>query len=315
MRYQKLKYHILFVFLLFLLPFALYAQTRDELFRQYINQYKELAMSHQKQFRIPASITLAQGLFESGAGRGELASKSNNHFGIKCYNGWTGPRVYHDDDIKDDCFRKYDQVSDSYRDHSLFLTSGVRYSNLFSLDIRDYRGWARGLQSAGYATDQSYANKLIKVIEDFRLYEYDDLAMVRVAIQAQEPVFTQKTATPRSRKKQTSHQPYISNGLLYVNARKGDTYYSIAREMGFTLTSLLRYNEVPKDFPLMDGDIVYLQKKYRKMMGKETIHRIQPGESMHSISQIYGIRLKTLYKLNKLKKDYIPNDGDTLRLK
>ncbi len=315
MSYQKLKYNFLTVFILCLLPFALFAQTRDELFRQYINQYKELAMSQQKQYRIPSSITLAQGLFESGAGRGELASKSNNHFGIKCYNGWTGPRVYHDDDIKDDCFRKYEQVSDSYRDHSIFLTSGVRYSNLFSLDIRDYRGWARGLQSAGYATDQSYANKLIKVIEDFRLYEFDDLAMGRVNIKVQEPVYTQTRPVAGSRRKPTAHQPYISNGLLYVNARKGDTYYSIAREMGFTLTSLLRYNEVPKDFPLMDGDIVYLQKKNKKMVGKETIHRVQPGESMHSISQIYGVRLKTLYKLNNLGSDYFPNDGDTLKLK
>ena len=150
-----------------------YAQRKNSSYEAYISKYSNLAIEHQKKYKIPASITLSQGLLESGAGQSSLARQSNNHFGIKCHSDWRGGRVYHDDDLRGECFRKYNQVEDSYTDHSKFLAFRPRYAVLFNLDITDYKGWAKGLQQCGYATDKAYANKLIKVIEDYELYRYD----------------------------------------------------------------------------------------------------------------------------------------------
>lgn len=263
-------------------------------------------MAHQRHYKIPSSITLAQGLLESGAGNSLLTRESNNHFGIKCHNGWVGPRVFHDDDKKDDCFRKYDKAQDSYDDHSAFLSDNPRYAFLFDLNIRDYRGWATGLQRAGYATDKSYANKLIKVIEDYELYEYDLRAMSR-----KDKILVEKA----KEKEAPLPEVFMSEGLLYVVAKKGDSYESLARSLGFKAKVLVEYNEVPGDLPLNEGDIVYLQKKNRKVKGDYKFHIIKPGESIHSISQLYGVRMSRIYKLNKLNEEYIPNDGDTLKLK
>jgi LysM repeat protein len=291
---------------------GLFAQYLNKQSLVYIEQFKDLAMDHQRRFKIPSSITLAQGLLESGSGKSRLTQESNNHFGIKCHNGWTGPRVYHDDDIKDDCFRKYEKADDSYEDHSQFLSTKPRYQSLFDLNIRDYRGWATGLQSAGYATDKSYANKLIKTIEDYGLYQYDVLAMGK-----RDATRTDKTEKKEKRVKQKAklRDVFLSNDLLYVVAKRGDTFESLATELDFDLDDLLKYNEVPEDFPLSQGDIVYLQKKNKKVKGNYEYHIVKPGESMHSISQTYGIRMKYLYKINKLDGEYMPNDGDTLKLK
>ena len=300
-----MKRYILVVIVSFLSVISISAQYRNPQFIAYVEQYYLIAMEHQHQYKIPSSITLAQGLFESGAGNSILTRQSNNHFGIKCNNGWTGPRVFHDDDKKDDCFRKYERAQESYEDHSIFLSRNPRYAALFELNIRDYRGWATGLQRAGYATDKSYANKIIKIIEDYELYHFDVLAMG--------PGKTAKLVdTVRTISKQ--HDVFISQGLLYVSAKVGDTYEAVALEVGVKVKSLMEFNEVPKDFPLNEGDIVYLQKKNKQVKGFES-HIIKPGESMHSISQMYGIRMKYLYKINKLDGDYIPNDGDTLKLK
>lgn len=273
----------------------------------YIDRFKWVAMDHQKRFQIPSSITLAQGLLESGAGNSQLTKESNNHFGIKCHNGWIGPKVYHDDDIKNDCFRSYNKPDESYEDHSMFLSHNPRYAFLFSLSVRDYRGWATGLQNAGYATDKSYANKLIKVIEDFQLYQYDELKLAKVEEKKEKSEHKRRTGPQR--------QVFISNDLLYVVARRGDTYASIADEMEFKAKDLAKYNEAPGDFPLNQGDIVYLQKKNKKVKGEYNTHIVKPGDSMHSISQLYGIRIKYLYKLNKLNGEYLPQDSDILKLK
>lgn len=152
-----------------LFPLALLADEKD----RYIKKWAATAVSEMERSGIPASITLAQGLVESGAGLSDLATEGNNHFGIKCHNGWTGGRMYHDDDAKGECFRVYDSAEQSFRDHSDFLTSRQRYASLFRLDTSDYRGWAEGLMKAGYATSSTYASQLIKVIEDYKLYEYD----------------------------------------------------------------------------------------------------------------------------------------------
>ena len=154
-------------------PELVKAQRKLSSYEAYISKYSDLAIEHQKKYKIPASITLSQGLLESGAGQSSLARQSNNHFGIKCHSDWRGGRVYHDDDLRGECFRKYDQVEDSYTDHSKFIAFRPRYSVLFDLDLKDYKGWAKGLQHGGYATDRAYANKLIKVIEDYELYRFD----------------------------------------------------------------------------------------------------------------------------------------------
>ena len=274
-------------------------------YQKYIKEYSGLAVDHQRKYRIPASITLAQGLLESGAGQSNLAQRSNNHFGIKCHAEWRGGRVYHDDDLRGECFRKYKRVEDSYTDHSKFLAERSRYASLFKLNIKDYKGWARGLQKCGYATDRAYANKLIKVIEDYELYRFDsNKGKNRVSKQSQSPSYTTVKRTI-----------YRTNGLLYVYAIDNDSFDRIAASLGFKAKELIKYNEVPEDFPLQKGDIVYLEKKKKKADKPSYDHVVQIGESMHSISQRYGIQLKSLYKLNKKHKDYIPEEGDVLKLR
>lgn len=296
-----------FVVLFFsLVSEGLSGQNRVRSYEDYIDRYSDLAITHMRLYEIPASITLAQGILESGAGMSDLARRSNNHFGIKCHNGWRGDVVKADDDLPNECFRKYDRVEDSYQDHSEYLVNGSRYSPLFALSITDYKGWARGLQKFGYATDKAYANKLIKIIEDYELYRFDDKKYRRVSDSDRQLQQLQETWT---------HQPYITHGLVYVIAVNGDTFGSIAKEFGFREKDLLKFNEVPKDFPLSEGDIVYFQKKKTRADKPYEYHTVQVGESMHSISQQYGIQLKNLYRLNKKSYDYVPVEGDVLRLR
>lgn len=286
-------------------PELVKAQRKLSSYEAYISKYSDLAIEHQKKYKIPASITLSQGLLESGAGQSSLARQSNNHFGIKCHSDWRGGRVYHDDDLRGECFRKYDQVEDSYTDHSKFIAFRPRYSVLFDLDLKDYKGWAKGLQQCGYATDRAYANKLIKVIEDYELYRFDSHKGTR------------KQETPQQNKNASAElMPiYKTHGLIYVIARANDSFESIAQNLGFKEKELRKYNEVPEEFPLQPGDIVYLEKKKKKADKPYYDHVVQIGESMHSISQHYGIRLKSLYKLNKKDMEYIPAEGDVLKLR
>lgn len=287
------------------------SQRKLSSYEKYINQYSDLAIQHQKKYRIPASITLSQGLLESGAGQSDLAQRSNNHFGIKCHSDWRGGRVYHDDDLQGECFRKYKQVEDSYDDHSRFLAERSRYAVLFELNIKDYKGWAKGLQKCGYATDRAYANKLIKVIEDYELYRFDTAKG------------SKKQSTPKDRDDEKLAPSYVSvrrtiyktNGLIYIYAKDNDSFDQIASGLGFSIKELKKYNEVPEDFPLQKGDIVYLEKKRKKADKPYYDHVVQIGESMHSISQKYGIQVKSLYKMNKKQKDYIPEEGDVLKLR
>ncbi|NYI48612.1 glucosaminidase domain-containing protein [Macellibacteroides fermentans] len=281
-----------------------YAQRKNSSYEAYISKYSNLAIEHQKKYKIPASITLSQGLLESGAGQSSLARQSNNHFGIKCHSDWRGGRVYHDDDLRGECFRKYDQVEDSYTDHSKFLAFRPRYAVLFDLDITDYKGWAKGLQQCGYATDKAYANKLIKVIEDYELYRYDTHKGSRTSKVTSKEQFPVEKMTI-----------YKTHGLIYVIARAGDSFESIAQNLGFKEKELRKYNEVPEGFPLQAGDLVYLEKKKKKADKPYYDHVVQVGESMHSISQQYGIRLKSLYKLNKKEMEYVPEEGDVLKLR
>lgn len=277
-------------------------------YQAYIDQYKDIAIEQMLRYRIPASITLAQGLFESGAGRSELALKGNNHFGIKCHD-WGGAAVYHDDDERGECFRAYRNAAESYEDHSRFLSGSQRYRRLFSLPLTDYQGWARGLKAAGYATNPRYADKLIEIIRLYHLYEYDhatryDKFMARAS--------ADRPATAGG----TLHPIKMCNDNYFLRARQGDTFKSIAKEVGISSRKLARYNERDRHEPLSAGDIIFLKKKRTRAdrSFKNKPHVVVAGESMYSIAQKYGIRLKSLYKKNHLPADYQLEVGDRLRV-
>lgn len=276
------------------------SQHKNSNYEKYIKKYSLIAVQHQKLYRIPASITLAQGILESGAGNSELARKSNNHFGIKCHD-WKGASVRHDDDLRGECFRKYKNPEQSYEDHARFLTERPRYASLFKLKVTDYKGWAKGLQRCGYATDRAYANRLIKLIEDYDLYRYDVVKITK--------------KTKRKITQVAKYTIYRTHDLLYVYSNGRDNLNDIAVSLGFRTKDLEKYNEIPEDFPLQKGDIIYLEKKKKKADKPYYEHIVQVGESMHSISQKYGIQIKSLYKLNKMDKDYTPEEGDVLKLR
>lgn len=278
---------------------VLQAQTRNKQYESYIKQYRDLAVKEMKKYRIPASITLAQGLLESGAGQSTLARKSNNHFGIKCGSDWRGKTVSHDDDARGECFRAYKHPKQSYEDHSKFLANRPRYASLFKLDITDYKGWARGLKKAGYATNPRYAEQLIGIIELYDLHKYD-----------------RKGGLKWMKENPNPHQTYIANGLVYIVVRAGDSWKSISKELDISQKKLRKYNDLYKGYALQVGDILYLEKKNRKADKEHIVHVLRAGESMYSISQKYGIRLKNLYKLNKMDEDDpAPEVGTILRLR
>ena len=281
----------------------------NSVYQEYIDQYKDLAIEEMLRYNIPASITLAQGIFESGAGRSELSVKGNNHFGIKCH-GWTGRSVYHDDDIRNECFRAYDNVLQSYEDHSKFLRYNVRYNSLFTLQRTDYRGWAQGLKACGYATNPRYADKLIELIELYKLYELDK-ATSYDKFMAKRGGYDKPVSQGMS-----LHPIKIYNKNYYIIARAGDTFKGIGEEIDISYRKIAKYNERDKHDVLHAGEIIYLKKKQKKAdkAYKNRPHIVKAGESMYSIAQRYGIRLKSLYKKNKLSPDYQARVGDTLRV-
>lgn len=297
------QFIILSLFLLIPSATVFSQAKRYKIYDDYIDTYKHIAIDHMKKHKIPASITLAQGLLESGAGKSDLAVKGKNHFGIKCHSDWKGKKMYKQDDSPNDCFRVYGSAKDSYEDHAQFLKR-QRYGSLFELKITDYRGWAKGLQQCGYATDKAYANKLIKVIEDYELYQHDKKSSGK-SIAKEEEVVTVLF----------KHTPYKTHNLIYVIAEDGDTYEAITAEFRFKVKDLYKWNEVPEGFPLKSGDIVYFEKKKSKADKPYYDHVVQVGESMHSISQKYGVRVKNLYKMNKRDFEYVPVEGDVLRLR
>ena len=283
------------------------AQRRNSAYEDYINRYKDIAIEQMMKHHIPASITLAQGLLESGAGKSLLTVSSNNHFGIKCHNEWTGRRFYKDDDIKDDCFRVYDNARESFEDHSKFLLR-PRYQSLFSLKTTDYKGWARGLKACGYATNPQYADKLIGLIELYGLYEYD------YAKTYDRFIATHSGANTSGH--YASHRIYYRNKNYYLIANGGETFKTLAQEVGVSYRKLAKYNERDKKDILSQGDIVYMEKKRSKAekMYKNQPHVVRANESLYDIAQLYGIRLKYLYKKNGLPLDYVPRPGDRLRV-
>jgi LysM repeat protein len=289
---------------------------------EYIDLYKKIAIDKMKEYRIPASITLAQGILESGSGNSRLAKNAKNHFGIKCHKGWTGKTFYMDDDAKDECFRKYNKVEDSYRDHSLFLTQRGRYSFLFEYDTKDYKSWAYGLKKAGYATNPKYPELLIRIIEKYDLAQYDT-GKIGKKRQENDPEVTESAIAiakmtadlEDAGKSESGRQMYTNNGKKLIIAREGDTYYTIAKEFNIYSWQLFTYNDVDKKHLVKAGELVYLEKKQRKADKKYKTHIVHQGESMQEISQIYGIKLKRLYKMNNLPEGIQVKTGTKLKLR
>ncbi len=299
--------------------------TREE----YVQKYKHIAIDHMERYGIPASITMAQGILESGTGNSVLALKSNNHFGIKCKKGWTGGKVYHDDDAKDECFRSYESVEESYRDHAEFLDNGQRYDSLFRHSPDDYKSWARGLKAAGYATAPDYAERLIKIIEQSGLNYLDQpnggelySAFIRGEHIGEEVgkelVAEQKPATPVvttptegtidpnnyhvTVNAHMGYNVYVVNLSNYILAKEGDTLESIGEKFQVSKNNLRRFNDFSKSRKLSEGEIVFITHKKNMWAERSLTHTVVKGDTLHEISQKYGIRLKSLRKLNKIKR-------------
>lgn len=308
--YVELMVKTLLTSLLLMLSISVNAQMKwNSRYQAYIDKYKDLAISEMLKYNIPASITLAQGLLESGAGMSELAIKGNNHFGIKCHD-WLGATTYHDDDERNECFRAYKDVYESYEDHSKFLVRQQRYRKLFSLKRTDYKGWAHGLKSCGYATSPTYAKKLIGIIELYDLHKYDKAKKY-------DKFMVERASIPGVTTGNITHKIYAKNKNYYLIVKSGDTFKSLSKEVGISYRKLAKYNERHKTDRLVPGERIYLKKKQKRAekIYKKRPHRIKEGESMYSIAQQYGIRLENLYKMNKLEPDYEIKVGDYLRVR
>lgn len=301
-----------------------YAQSPSTAYQAYIAQYATTAQAQMQRYGIPASITLAQALLESAAGQSYLANKANNHFGIKVTTDWTGPYVVKDDDKLNERFRSYNSAAESYEDHSKFLKRS-RYQPLASLAVDDYKGWAHGLKACGYATNPTYAEKLIQLIELYNLQQYDCPAnktsypaggSLASGAYAHNPA-NQGGTFQQGRYNSIYDLVRFCNGSRYIIAENGDTWKSLARVYGLSERKLRRRNEYPAGYQPTHGSPIYLDKKRsqaaKALRGKT--HTVRADESMHSISQIYGMRMKTLYKINHLLPEYHPRPGDVLLIR
>lgn len=282
--------------------------NESEQTKAYINKYKAIALSGERKYNIPAAITLAQGLLESNIGRSDLAKKANNHFGMKCHKNWSGGTYYkQDDDPQPSCFRSYNSAEESYRDHSNLLINNARYDFLFKLPITDYKAWAHGLKQAGYASDPQYAPKLISLIERLNLHKLqtnlapdEDNTIVQVITYSSSPA----TGTV-----------YIRNKLKNVIAESGESAESIAAKFRVHPRRLYIWNDMAEGTKLQAGQIVYLQHKKLRYKGPNKFHIVKAGETMYSISQMYGIKLKRFYKKNRMSFNEYPVVGEQLALK
>ena len=337
-----MKRQIILLFLLFPLMLAAQKITVEE----YIETYKDIAIKEMKEYKIPASITLAQGIIESGAGNSALAREAKNHFGIKCHKGWDGKTYTMDDDAKDECFRKYKKAEESYRDHSLFLTGRSRYADLFKLDIMDYEGWAKGLKAAGYATSPTYATALINRIKMNKLFLYDQLAMgmitekqlkkmmsgeeemidnqyIEEGDEAVAMVELELAYSPSDRSlyelvDMTADKRFIyeNNGVRFVYAKEGETPDGLSKEFGIKMKKFCKYNLITRPYEMMfhQGDIVYLEE-LRPRNGKTKKHVVAEGETIRDIALRYAVKPEKILKRNKLEATVTLTPGQTLKLR
>ena len=289
-----------------LLSFALLAAAQERMSREeYIAFYADLAMDEMKRTGIPASITLAQACLESDNGNSRLARQGNNHFGIKCHD-WTGKKIYHDDDEKDECFRKYRDAYQSFIDHSEFLTEKSRYAELFDLKPDDYRRWSRGLEKAGYATSRQYAELLIRIIDENELYRYDQMVLAG-------------DYQPSRRKERAAEIPgrevLTNNRIEYIITRPGDTPRSLRDEMELYPWEIYRYNDISRGEALDTGMVIYLQPKRRRAAKGNEIHMLEEGQTLTGVSQLYGVKVRHLVRYNRLDHPEDIQAGDKVWLR
>lgn len=305
------------------------APAPDQSVQDYINSYKDLAITEMNRTGIPASITLAQGIIESDCGHSSLAREANNHFGIKCHDDWTGATIRHNDNKRNECFRKYGKPEDSFYDHSDFLKTGSRYNFLFDFKSTDYKAWAHGLKKAGYATNPDYANMLIRTIEENNLWHFDR------GIQAVNPMPPKTGAVDEplkiqaadSSKKKTPSQnismavmarvPRVmeNNRIQYIIVKDGDTREKLENEFQLLKWELSKYNELKSDFSLVPGQILYLQPKRDKAEAGKEYYNAAEGDTMYLISQKFGIKMKKLYELNRMDEGTEPEAGTKIWLR
>ena len=313
------------------------AQKPDDIVN-YISTYKEIAIQEMQRTGVPAAIKLAQGIHETQAGTSDLVKKSNNHFGIKCKETWTGNRVYHDDDARGECFRSYEKPEQSYRDHSDFLKNSTRYSFLFRLDPTDYKAWATGLKKAGYATNYQYSQILIKIIEDYNLEQYTLIAMGRLPLQDEvavtsagntSSVVIQAVSPSRStisentkefpEPKPVRVQPDYPSGEFTINntrvvfVKAGTAILTVAQLYNIPFARLLDFNDIMSGDVLQDDQLIFLQRK--RKVGDKDFHVVQTGENLYDICQLEGIRLENLLANNFLTDKMQPAAGEKLYLR
>lgn len=323
---------------------------------EYIFKWRETAIDNMEIYGIPASITMGQAILESGFGNGYLARVANNHFCIKCKSSWTGPTITHADDRPDDCFRVYESAEASFRDHAEFLCTGSRYEFLFAYDADDYKNWAKGLKKAGYATAPDYAERLIGIIERYRLdlldkkdglKLYDEYNSGRLtadssavststmtaAVVEENPTEVDIPAVPHDsttayadkgidpnnfRVSINSHYGYNvfrTNGAHYIVTKRGDTFERIGELFEIAPSTLRKFNDVDRHSQPEEGDVLYVERKAARWGGEGMIHTVTEGETLHLLSQIYGIRLQQLSKLNHIRPNATLVVGQTIRLR
>ena len=302
---------VLFFLVIVIQSVTVFSQT-DSAHWNYISKYSRVAITEMYYSKIPASIIMAQALHESGYGTSELAVKANNHFGIKCQSEWTGKMYTYKDDDSNTCFRLYDSVAESFRDHSNFLMTRPRYAFLFQLDPADYAAWAHGLKNAGYATNPSYANILIKLIEGYSLFQLDVMPPVM------EPMNSiTENVIPNSVREAVPPEPkvYRRNRIKFLVTVQGDNIKKLSHDLNLLNWEIRKYNEIPKNQDVHPGQVIYLQPKRKRAQGGYSFHEAEKGETMYSIAQLYGIKLKWLYKRNHMKRGIQPKAGQQIWLR
>ena len=312
-----------------LLSLGLFAQAGNEKVKTYVNQWGSVAVSNMQKYGIPASIILAQGILESGSGQSRLALEANNHFGIKCHN-WTGEKIFHDDDKKQECFRKYTSAGDSYADHAEFLKGRQRYAFLFEYKTTDYKAWAKGLKQAGYATNPKYPDLLIRLIEEYELYRYDDGSVPsggNVIVQNTELPKTKKLPKERTKLKprEDGEQGAVvgvfigrnvrvhRNKIKYVEAKEGDRPETIAEDLELGLWQVTKYNDVSSNYRFTEGETVFIQPKRGK--GRRNKDTVEEGEDLRLFSQRVGVKIKKIIKYNQLPENATVSPGQELKLR
>ena len=311
---KKMKRSLFLFIVFFSFSVSGNAQSGKQYSREdYILAYKDLAVRQMKQSGVPASIILAQGMLESNNGNSTLAIEANNHFGIKCHDNWRGATIYHDDDRRNECFRKYRKPEESFIDHSDFLRDTRRYAFLFDLAPTDYKGWARGLHKAGYATNPDYANMLIKIIEDNKLYLLDRGVDIQVASHHGKKSHVDDNSYFVDIYKQ--HRVSETNGVKYVVAKEGDSFESLAKELEMMRWQLFKYNDLPKDATITSGEVLYVKPKRRSASREYPTHIVDSSETLQQISQKYAVKLKMLYKRNGLKPGEEPIAGQKIYMR